>query len=100
MDVMSAGMPPEQPGPGHSRGLVRGQPPEGEGQDPATLLALVARGDQAAFESVYDMFAGPVYGLVRRVLRDPSQSEEVAQEVLLDVWRTASRFDPDRGSAT
>jgi RNA polymerase sigma-70 factor (ECF subfamily) len=60
----------------------------------------VARGDQSAFETVYDQFAGPVYGLVRKVLRDPAQSEEVAQEVLLDVWRTASRFDPDRGSAS
>jgi RNA polymerase sigma-70 factor (ECF subfamily) len=81
---------PEQPGPGHS---------EGGGQDPAKLLTLVARGDHTAFESVYDLFAGPVYGLVRKVLRDPAQSEEVAQEVLLEVWRTASRFDPDKGSA-
>jgi RNA polymerase sigma-70 factor, ECF subfamily len=40
-----------------------------------------------------------VYGLVRKVLRDPAQSEEVAQEVMLDVWRTASRFDASRGSA-
>jgi RNA polymerase sigma-70 factor, ECF subfamily len=64
------------------------------------LLALVARGDHAAFEVVYDQFAGPVYGLVRKVLRDPAQSEEVAQEVLLEVWRTASRFDPARGSVT
>ena len=63
------------------------------------MLAQVARGDQAAFETVYDQFAGPVYGLVRKVLRDPAQSEEVAQEVLLEVWRTASRFDRARGSA-
>jgi RNA polymerase sigma-70 factor (ECF subfamily) len=40
-----------------------------------------------------------VYGLVRRVLRDPAQSEEVAQEALLDVWRSAPRFDPERGTA-
>ncbi len=63
------------------------------------LLTLVARGDKDAFEEVYDRRAGPVYGLVRKVLRDPAQSEEVAQEVLLEIWRTASRFDPGRGSA-
>src|ERR1051326_154118 len=64
------------------------------------LLARVARGDQAAFEVVYDRLAGPVYGLIRKVLRDPAQSEEVAQEVLLEVWRMAARVDPARGSAT
>jgi RNA polymerase sigma-70 factor, ECF subfamily len=90
-DMKTSPAAPQQPGPGGS---------EGSGQDPATLLARVARGDQAAFETVYDQFAGPVYGLVRKVLRDPAQSEEVAQEVLLDVWRTASRFDPGRGSAS
>ena len=61
------------------------------------LLIQVARGDRDSFERVYAQISGPVYGMVLRVLRDPSQSEEVAQEVLVDVWRQASRFDPARG---
>jgi len=68
-------------------------------RDLGRLLRRVARGDQAAFERVYDQLARPAYGVIRRVLRDPAQSEEVTQEVLLEVWRTASRFDPDQGSA-
>jgi RNA polymerase sigma-70 factor (ECF subfamily) len=63
------------------------------------LLVHVARGDQDAFEALYDRMVGPVYGVIRRVLRDPSQSEEVTQEVLLEVWRTATRFDPALGGA-
>ena len=64
------------------------------------LLHRVARGDTAAFELLYDRIAGSVFGVIRRVLRDPAQSEEVAQEVLVEVWRTATRFDGDRGSAS
>lgn len=73
--------------------------------DPATLtldelVLRVARGDGSSFESLYDRVANSVYGVVRRVLRDPAQSEEVTQEVLLEVWRTATRFDAGRGSAS
>jgi RNA polymerase sigma-70 factor, ECF subfamily len=73
--------------------------PEGGEQYLDGLLTRVARGDQAAFETVYDTLAGPIYGLINRVIRDPAQSEEVCQEVFLEVWRTASRFDPARGTA-
>ncbi|GLY80882.1 sigma-70 family RNA polymerase sigma factor [Actinoallomurus iriomotensis] len=65
----------------------------------ADLLTAVARGDREAFERVYDEVSGPVYGLALRIVRDPAQSEEVAQEALVDVWRTASRYDPGRGGA-
>jgi RNA polymerase sigma-70 factor, ECF subfamily len=64
------------------------------------LVVRVARGDISAFEALYDQLANVVFGVIRRVLRDPAQSEEVAQEVLVEVWRTATRFDPDKGSAS
>lgn len=64
-----------------------------------SLLDRVSRGDQQAFESLYTAVAGTVLGLVRRVVRDSAQSEEVAQEVLIEVWRSAARFDPRQGSA-
>jgi RNA polymerase sigma-70 factor (ECF subfamily) len=58
----------------------------------------VSRGDEAAFDAVYDRTSPAVFGLVRQVVRDPAQSEEVTQEVLIEVWRQASRFDASRGS--
>lgn len=64
------------------------------------LLQRVAEGDHAAFAEFYDRVAPQVYGLIRKVLRDPAQSEEVAQEVLLEVWRTAPRYDPSKSNAT
>jgi RNA polymerase sigma-70 factor, ECF subfamily len=67
--------------------------------DLAELLRACALGDESAFARLYDAVSSRVYGLVLRVVRDPAQSEEVAQEALLDIWRTSARFDPERGSA-
>ena len=63
------------------------------------LLLRVAAGDQRAFGELYDLIAPRMLGLVRHVLRDHAQSEEVVQEVLLEVWQTAPRFDPNKGKA-
>jgi RNA polymerase sigma-70 factor, ECF subfamily len=66
---------------------------------PEDLLVEVAKGSEAAFEQLYSVVAGPVFGVVRHVVRDTAQSEEVTQEVLVELWRTATRFDPAMGGA-
>jgi len=67
--------------------------------DADLLLGRTARGDERAFELLYDVVAAPVHGLARRVVRDPAMAEEVTQEVMIEVWRTAPRYDPERGGA-
>jgi len=75
-------------GPGASRAGVSDE----------ALLHLVRDGDAEAFGRLYDRLAAAVFGTVRRVLHNPAQSEEVTQEVFLELWRTAARFDPELGT--
>lgn len=63
------------------------------------LLVRTARGDEQAFAALYDALGASVFGLAKRLVRNPARAEEISQEVFLQVWRTASRFDPDRGRA-
>jgi RNA polymerase sigma-70 factor, ECF subfamily len=71
-------------------------PPSLDGE----LMARVARGDTEAFSTLFDLLSPRVYGLIRRVLRNPALSEEVTQEVMVEIWRTASRYDDARGSVS
>jgi len=63
------------------------------------LLQRVATGDRSAFAELYDGTAPRVFGLVKRLLRDHAQSEEVTQEIFLEIWQTAARYDPNKGGA-
>lgn len=63
------------------------------------LLRRVAEQDVEAFATLYDRTRARVFGLVSRVLRDPGYSEETTQDVYLQVWRTATGYDPSAGSA-
>lgn len=63
------------------------------------LLVEIGSGDLRAFHTFYDRAVRPVRTLARELLDDDAQAEEVAQEVLIEVWRTAPRYRPDRGSA-
>jgi RNA polymerase sigma-70 factor (ECF subfamily) len=74
--------------------------PAGGGHaDVDVLVSRVARGDASAFEALYDELSSAVFGLARRVVRDPARAEDVTQEVFLEVWRKAARFDSTLGKA-
>lgn len=88
--------------------LRRLQPRQAAGDAPESpaadlqraLIQRVGRGDQAAFAELYDATAPLVHGVVRRIVRDPAHSEEVTQEVFVELWRIAPRFDADRGTVS
>lgn len=64
----------------------------------SALLPAVARGDLAAFESVYDRYAGTLYALLLRILGNNEDAQEVLQETFVKVWTNARMFDALRGS--
>ncbi|WP_114853863.1 sigma-70 family RNA polymerase sigma factor [Brachybacterium sp. YJGR34] len=73
-----------------------------EAEAPASLAALLHRaslGDEGAFSRLYDEAAPLLFALIRRVVRDVALSEEVLQEVFVEIWTHATRFDARRGSA-
>jgi RNA polymerase sigma-70 factor, ECF subfamily len=85
--------------PGQTPSPEDSQAPKPDVGDLSVQIGLVARGDTAAFDVVYEQLVSSVFGIVLRVMRDPAQSEEVSQDVMLEIWRDAAKFDPQRGSA-
>jgi len=63
-----------------------------------SLLERVVRRDEAALSELYDRYSGLVYSEAKRILRDAGAAEEILQDLFYQVWRTASRFEPARGS--
>jgi RNA polymerase sigma-70 factor (ECF subfamily) len=82
---------------GNDESTIPGQSPDTGFLD--ELIVTVARGESGAFDELFRHLSGPVYRTALAVIRDPALAEEVSQEVLVEIWRTAGRFDPGRGSA-
>jgi RNA polymerase sigma-70 factor (ECF subfamily) len=62
------------------------------------LLGAVARGDEAAFERLYEATRAKLYGVLLRILGKPALAEEVMVETYLKIWKTADQFDPATAS--
>ncbi|MEW6206720.1 MAG: sigma-70 family RNA polymerase sigma factor [Acidobacteriota bacterium] len=79
---------------------VSGRPTDAmRDQDWASLIGRVAEGDQQALAALYDTTKRLIFGLIVRILRDASASEEILLDVYTQVWRQAALYDPERGAA-
>ena len=63
-----------------------------------SVLQRIASGDPAAVRECIDQFGGLVWSLARRLSRSPADAEDATQEIFLDIWRSAGRFDASQGS--
>jgi RNA polymerase sigma-70 factor (ECF subfamily) len=66
--------------------------------DDHALVLRVADGDVRAFEAIYDRYSAHAYGLAIRVTGRRRGAEEATQDAFLNLWRTAHRYDPERGT--
>jgi RNA polymerase sigma-70 factor, ECF subfamily len=62
------------------------------------VLPSVAAGDKSAMESCLQRYEGLVWALARRMLGECTEAEDAVQEIFIELWRSAARFNPDQGS--
>lgn len=64
----------------------------------AALIERIVRRDQSALVELYDRYAAMLSSVLNRILRDTQAAEEILQDIFYQLWWTASKFDPSRGS--
>jgi RNA polymerase sigma-70 factor, ECF subfamily len=64
----------------------------------SALIERIMAGEEGALSALYDRYAGMLFAMLVRILKDTSAAEEVLQDLFLQLWRGASRFDASRGS--
>lgn len=63
------------------------------------LITRITRRDRSAFDAFYDRYAQIIFGLCLRILRDRAEAEDALQDIFVQIWKEAERFDPGRASA-
>jgi RNA polymerase sigma-70 factor (ECF subfamily) len=63
-----------------------------------SMLQRIASGDSAAVRECIEQYGPLVWSIARRLSRTPSDAEDATQEIFLDIWRSAARFDASQGS--
>jgi RNA polymerase sigma-70 factor (ECF subfamily) len=64
----------------------------------SALIERIMAGDEGALSALYDRYSGMLYAMLLRILKDTGAAEEVLQDLFLQLWRGAARFDASRGS--
>jgi len=75
------------------------EPPEERQRVDAELMRRIAEGDKQAFADLYDRFSGPLYGAALRIVRDPTEAQDIVHDAFVTLWEKAATFETDRGSA-
>lgn len=65
-----------------------------------TILNRIARGDKTAVQECLDKYGGLVWSLARRMSPNTEDAEDAVQEIFIDIWKNADRFDEEQSSET